>query len=168
MTVPTKSILHEEVRGPNIRLNYDVPASGVTTFAGQFAALNTHAAAANQGLTIPLVPGVGQSFLGVYSDQAPDNGSDNNNIDGGGKIMKRVEVTGVVDAATDTGKAVWLADSGLPFNLTPAADPPYGVILKVTGTAEADVWVFGMEARWLLELLRQQGIDFSTALRIGI
>lgn len=156
MTAPTSSNPLKHSPGPVVRLSHPV-VSGTNTYAGQFAAMALAAASAGDGLLVAYTAAQGQCLLGgQFSDEVVGDGTLENNFDGSGGVLKRVAVTGVVDNATDLGKCVWAADSGPPLVLTdPGTTAPFGVIVNVTGAAEADVWQFGMEAQFLLGLLGQ-------------
>ena len=164
MTDPTRSNTFAEQRGPTLRLNYPL-ADGAQSYAGQFASVNSHAAAADQGQYTPYAALAGQILAGQFSDEAlgDASGLPNNNVDGSGKVLKDVEVTGAVDDATDNGKAVWLSDSGTPLTLTPVGTTlPAGIIVRVNGAGLADIWLFGLEAQYLLGILVNGGASIGT------
>ena len=154
-----------ESPGPNLRIGHPI-ANAVQTFAGAFAALAGNLAGANQGFAIAGYDNlVGVIPLGGgWSDEAlGDNTATpqpENNVRGAGRILKRVAVTGVVSNAADLGKVVFADSNGPPLLL---ADPlnalPFGVILDVTGTAQADVWQFSFEAACILGLLTRTVFD---------
>ena len=69
MTDPTRSNTFAEQRGPTLRLNYPL-ADGAQSYAGQFASVNSHAAAADQGQYTPYAALAGQILAGQFSDEA--------------------------------------------------------------------------------------------------
>jgi len=173
MTDPTRSDPLPESPGPDVRLGHPI-LSTVQTFAGQFAAAATAAAAAGDGFLITYAALQGQVLMGgQYSDETLGDGTVENNFNGAGRVLKRIAVTGATTTAADFGKLVWAADSGPPLVLAdPGTTPPMGVVLDVTATAEADVWQFGMEAQFLLGILANAtiagGATTAFGTRVGV
>lgn len=159
MADPTASVLHPESPGPAVRLSHPI-LTAVQTYAGQFAAAATAAAAAGDGFLVQYAALQGQALLGgQFSDQTLGDGTAENNWDGSGRVLKRMAVTGATTTAADFGKTVWAADSGPPLVLTdPGTTIPFGIILDVTATGEADVWQFGLEALALMGIIQQSVI----------
>ena len=153
MTNPTASNPLKISPGPEVRLGHEV-LSGTSLFAGAFAAFALAGAAAGDGYLVAYAGLQGQCLLGgQLSDETVGDGTIENNWNGNGGVLKRIAVTGVTNTATDLGKCVWAADGGPPLVLTdPGTTAPLGVIVNVTGTAEADVYMFSMEAQFILGL----------------
>ena len=175
MTDLTRSDPQRDAVDPK-RINQEV-ANTVQTFAGALGALAGRLAAANQGFAIAgydnlvgIVPLGGRWSDEVLGDTTSTSVPDpTNNASIRGQILKNQAVTGVVDDATDLGRAIFADSNGPPFLL---ADPgnalPLGVVIEVTAAGFADLYMFSFETLAILGLLTRTvfaagaGGDFSS------